>query len=432
MNKKLKYMLQTSLAIILLLSFAPIFTTSASPEKPKVCVLPKDNMFSTDPTAPNYKAVGDTFVVNVTALGWTEPGVFALSFKLYYDNSILEALSIFPNADEPTQPADHFMKPGLHWPPGTYTKGGLYIVAEGTGVWQADGYAALALTLTGTEPGHVGTGTIAQITFKITAKPTTALPLSCLLELKEVTLSDPTPVKIPPANYDVENGYYEYSPPKPPVFLKVEPETVFAAKVGDAVIVNVTINDCTADLRIIGVEFKLRYDKELLYTEPDWITQGDFFDPFIPHDKYFVKYVEEDATSGYGIVGILILPNATGGWEVFPEGSGTIVTVKFNATFIPEKRVTMDLLLDDVKIIDADLNIVPPHHLEHGVYKVPVLVGDLNLDDKVDILDLAVAAKAYGAYPGHPRWDPAADLVRDGIINILDIVTIAKNFRKTI
>jgi len=55
---------------------------------------------------------------------------------------------------------------------------------------------------------------------------------------------------------------------------------------------------------------------------------------------------------------------------------------------------------------------------------------DLNEDGKVDILDLAVVCKAYGSYPGHPRWNPKADIIPDLIINILDVVKIAKAFHQ--
>jgi parallel beta-helix repeat protein len=59
-----------------------------------------------------------------------------------------------------------------------------------------------------------------------------------------------------------------------------------------------------------------------------------------------------------------------------------------------------------------------------------VLLGDLNNDGVVNILDMAIFGKAYGSYPGHPRWNPAADLDGNGIINILDCCIIAKNFGK--
>jgi hypothetical protein len=56
------------------------------------------------------------------------------------------------------------------------------------------------------------------------------------------------------------------------------------------------------------------------------------------------------------------------------------------------------------------------------------LVGDLNNDWKVDIRDIAIAAKAYGSYPGDPRWNPAADINGDNKVDIKDLATIAKNF----
>jgi hypothetical protein len=59
-----------------------------------------------------------------------------------------------------------------------------------------------------------------------------------------------------------------------------------------------------------------------------------------------------------------------------------------------------------------------------------VLLGDVNSDGVVDIRDIAIFGKAFGFYPGHPRWNPAADLDGNGIINILDGVKIAKNFGK--
>jgi parallel beta-helix repeat protein len=58
------------------------------------------------------------------------------------------------------------------------------------------------------------------------------------------------------------------------------------------------------------------------------------------------------------------------------------------------------------------------------------LLGDLNNDGVVNILDISIFGKAYGSYPGHSRWNPTADLDGNGVINILDGVIIAKNFGK--
>jgi hypothetical protein len=65
------------------------------------------------------------------------------------------------------------------------------------------------------------------------------------------------------------------------------------------------------------------------------------------------------------------------------------------------------------------------------------LLGDLNGDGKVDMKDIAIAAKAFGSYPGHPRWNPDADvtgteyLMPDSQVDMRDIAVISRNFGNT-
>ena len=64
-------------------------------------------------------------------------------------------------------------------------------------------------------------------------------------------------------------------------------------------------------------------------------------------------------------------------------------------------------------------------------------VGDINGDGKVDMRDIAVAAKAFGSYPSHPRWNPDADitgpvyLVPDNKVDMRDVAVTSRNFGKT-
>jgi parallel beta-helix repeat protein len=60
-----------------------------------------------------------------------------------------------------------------------------------------------------------------------------------------------------------------------------------------------------------------------------------------------------------------------------------------------------------------------------------VLLGDLNHDGATNILDVVILGKAYGSYPGHPRWNPDADFNGDSLINILDAIILASDFGKT-
>jgi tungstate transport system substrate-binding protein len=53
---------------------------------------------------------------------------------------------------------------------------------------------------------------------------------------------------------------------------------------------------------------------------------------------------------------------------------------------------------------------------------------DVNLDLKVNILDIASVAKAFGTGPGDLHWNIADDVNDDGTVNILDVALIARQF----
>jgi len=58
-------------------------------------------------------------------------------------------------------------------------------------------------------------------------------------------------------------------------------------------------------------------------------------------------------------------------------------------------------------------------------------VSNSNNENIIDIRDIATVAKAYGSYPGHPKWNAACDFDDNDKINIIDISMIARNFGKT-
>jgi hypothetical protein len=70
--------------------------------------------------------------------------------------------------------------------------------------------------------------------------------------------------------------------------------------------------------------------------------------------------------------------------------------------------------------------------LKNVTVKILPHIADLNEDGKVDILDLAIFARAYGSIPGGERWNPRADLDRNNVINILDGVVIARSYNMCI
>jgi PKD repeat protein len=85
--------------------------------------------------------------------------------------------------------------------------------------------------------------------------------------------------------------------------------------------------------------------------------------------------------------------------------------------------------------IEFDSNMT--NNVKEGSMRIKVrILGDVNGDSKVDITDVALAAKAFGAHAlnGTPRWlpwGPYADMDSNGSIDITDIALIAKNFGTT-
>jgi parallel beta-helix repeat protein len=55
---------------------------------------------------------------------------------------------------------------------------------------------------------------------------------------------------------------------------------------------------------------------------------------------------------------------------------------------------------------------------------------DVNNDGIVNIIDIATVAKAFWSMPGDARWNPLAEMDMNETINILDISKVAKEFGK--
>jgi hypothetical protein len=276
-------------------------------------------------------------------------------------------------------------------------------------------------------PGSTGSGVLGTITFKIIKAPPPAL--SCNLELKDMILLDPAGNE---ASAEVEHGYYEFTPPKTPVYLKVTPEIIGAATVGAKVRVDITINKLRAEDKLVALEWKLEFDDKLL--EVSNATEGNFLRS--EAEEAAAETGKEYGTAFYWVhdegknftISFNLYWESEGKWEVFPEGSGTLATITFKTIHMPEELKSTDLTVKDVVMLDVNGNEISYDRVESGKYMAPTEPGDLNYDKKINILDLYIFGAAFGSYPGHPRWDARADLNGDGKVNILDGVIIAKAF----
>lgn len=125
---------------------------------------------------------------------------------------------------------------------------------------------------------------------------------------------------------------------------------------------------------------------------------------------------------------------------------GWLCVVEFEILLSPEEdgKLSSNLIIDSYDssgypityLLDSNLDEIPIDKINGQYeYRAPPpethLPGDINRDGKVDIRDIALAATAYGSYPGHPKWNPIADENGDNKIDLRDLVLIAKNFGKT-
>jgi len=67
-----------------------------------------------------------------------------------------------------------------------------------------------------------------------------------------------------------------------------------------------------------------------------------------------------------------------------------------------------------------------------GGWIMETILGDINGDGKVNILDISAVARAFGAKPGDANWSSNADIDNNLVINILDISKVAREFGKTV
>jgi len=106
------------------------------------------------------------------------------------------------------------------------------------------------------------------------------------------------------------------------------------------------------------------------------------------------------------------------------------LTVKFNRTAVSEFILSKGIKFGNVTLTITGMLIDVTRFEGSDTIKVR-MPGDVNMDGIVDIRDILLAAKAFGSFPGSPRWNPIADENEDNKVDIKDLFLIARNFGKT-
>ena len=346
---------------------ALFIATLVIPILPPITRAQDGTMIKVEPETISYgpePSVGEQFTIDITLYDVAD--LFGWEVKLFWDNSLLNCTA----EEYPILP------PGLNWEsPNSLLLGpGIEQGYNAThGRWY-HGLSALPMSPPLPEP-FTGNIRLVTLTFKaIKAATEQTGDLSSAFALSEVKLSDSAAQPIP---YTATDGLYTFpyveAPPVPGPWFKVNPPYLRATSLGEEKTYNIEINEVAIEHRLVGVEFKVRFNNTLLdvvdavegpfMADPAWALNGT---------QFVGPIVEEDATGWFVLVAVLMLPHQKGNWTAFPEGSGVVASVTFSAKYFDPTGQSLfsDITLDDVKMAnDKAGRILPQKPAENGVYE---------------------------------------------------------------
>ncbi len=108
-----------------------------------------------------------------------------------------------------------------------------------------------------------------------------------------------------------------------------------------------------------------------------------------------------------------------------PQGtySGIFAHIEFIGVGVGESNIELtDVIAGDGESIPVDIAIY------NGSVKIVNYPWDINMDGKIDILDMIIIAQHWMETPNSPNWNPRADVNGDGIVNILDLIAVGQHF----
>lgn len=188
------------------------------------------------------------------------------------------------------------------------------------------------------------------------------------------------------------------------------------------------------------------------------VTNLDAWEFKVKVDTSVLKAVDADATpfwdtqQAQGKGSYIIRVNATLGtafvyWVSYRQPNGVLPSLTTKVPFqlgIAKFQVlasTQDTNLHLVTsqedpnfgtiLLDTNLNYIG-YVPTDGTFANMRVAWDVNWDLKVDITDLVIVARSFGATSGSPGWNPVADVNGDGRVDIADIALVAAHFGQQI
>jgi hypothetical protein len=103
--------------------------------------------------------------------------------------------------------------------------------------------------------------------------------------------------------------------------------------------------------------------------------------------------------------------------------------VGFNRTSVIDYLVSKGITYANVTLTLTGKLYKGTSFVGSDIIRVSALVGDVNCDGQVDILDIVQAANCYGSKEGEPNWNANANFAPPwNTIDILDLVTIIGHY----
>ena len=430
---------------------------------PGACTYPRATTIFVDPQVSTVEVL-ETFQINISVSEVTD--LAGWDFKLYYQNSILNATNVTEGL---------FLQ----------TAGGtFFFVKELTDNYnETTGRIWAACVLTGQGSGATGNGTLATITFKAKLNGNTTFHLA------ETELIDS---QMPPQNIEhlTLDGTVEMSLPRDVAITNI---VIAKAIVGQGFCtkINVTVanqGDLTETFNVtleasrhFGVtnvnlfgsavegwgftadnitspgptitvnqgdlvsltltsqdgfmhNFFVDYDGDTTPNpgEPksaDFTTTIDY--AFTPSTVggfiYYCQYHKITMHGAFTVNTHTIIPTELGKEEItLANDSSRTLTFCWNTTGFTKGNYTISAIAD-VILGETD---TADNTLVNGWIFVTI-PGDVDGDMDIDIFDIVAMAGAYGSKKGDPKYVPNYDLDCDGDIDIFDIVIAASNYGKS-
>ena len=330
-------------------------------------------------------------VANIPA----SPGLAGVQFNLSWDPTVLKGISM-------QDIMFHQVTPESDWSniwglSNTVTNGSVSYAYTWLSITTAEADGSCPIN---------GSYTVANITLEVIGTG------QCSLHFAVSKLADPSSSSI--SHQTVDGSFSNLAPPPAPTpaLLYVSPASTVNSSLTPSNNFTININIINAS-GMSGLEFNLGFNSSALNANS--VVNGSF----LPSSVTPVTQINN--TAGFVEFNVTLSTPLS--------GNGTVAVIQLQVEAASVRNSTLHLY--DVGLVNSTGQSLPFTTADGSFTNVHALLGDLNHDGIVDISDAILAGKAFGSRPGDPNWNPEADVLGHGVVDIFDIIVIASNFGHT-